>query len=293
MRFVADDELVRLTADRVDVSCEPRVRLDRQRVVAQRLLARLDRRSESTGVALGREVVRELRDEQPPVREDQDAERARCLDEAGRCNRLSRRGRVAEAVAAHSAEIVFRAEQLLVVFIRVALRVGDESVVLVLVHVVVLVLGERMTVAVGKRVVVALHGGDQLGKHPGECVDLVAAQRCSGGSVRLRVDQNALEAEHQPVAHLPLRARRRAAGLDLRGRVVERAAPRSSGREHDRGIFTVPKECFARPRFRVEGCGGQRVRRQKNRRLLSRFLHVRSTLDVLQGVREERGREFP
>ena len=43
---------------------------------AQRLLRRHDRVGEAVAVALGREVAVELRDEQPAVREDQDAERA-------------------------------------------------------------------------------------------------------------------------------------------------------------------------------------------------------------------------
>ena len=50
--------------------------------------------------------------------------------------------------------------------------------------------------------------GDQLGQHPGERVDLVAAQSRPGGEVRLRIGEHALQAEHQAPLHLPLRARR-------------------------------------------------------------------------------------
>ncbi len=63
---------------------------------------------EAVAVALRREVARELGDEQAAVREDQDAERAGRLDEAGGGDRLARRGRVAEAVAAARAGIVLR-----------------------------------------------------------------------------------------------------------------------------------------------------------------------------------------
>ena len=65
----------------------------------ERLAALLDRVGEALAVALGRQVAAELVDEQPAVREDQDAELAGRLDEAGRGDRLARRGRVAEAVA--------------------------------------------------------------------------------------------------------------------------------------------------------------------------------------------------
>ena len=148
-------------------------------------------------------------------------------------------------------------------------------------------------VAVQQRLVVALHGRDQLGEHAGERVDLVAPQRRAGGRVRLGIGEHALEAEHQAVAHLPLRRGARPARLDLRRRVVERAAPRGPGREHDGGIFAVAKERLARPRFRADCCGGQRVRRRENRRLLSRFLHVRSTVGCAARLRKERGRELP
>jgi hypothetical protein len=81
--LVADHELVRITAERVDVSREPRIRLDRQGVPAQRLFAGIDRGVEPLAIALGRQVRRELRDEQAPVGEDQHTERARSVDEAG------------------------------------------------------------------------------------------------------------------------------------------------------------------------------------------------------------------
>ena len=61
---------------------------------------------EAVAVALGRQLAVELRDEQAAVREDQDAQRAGGLDEAGGRDRLARRGRMAEAVAARRAGIL-------------------------------------------------------------------------------------------------------------------------------------------------------------------------------------------
>ena len=68
---------------------KPRVGLDRERVRAQRLRAELDRVGEAVAVALGLQVALELRDEQTAVREDQDAEDARRLDEPGGGDRLA------------------------------------------------------------------------------------------------------------------------------------------------------------------------------------------------------------
>jgi hypothetical protein len=50
-------------------------------------------------------IARELRDEQAAVREDQDAERAGRLHEAGRGDGLAGGGRVAEAEAADGARV--------------------------------------------------------------------------------------------------------------------------------------------------------------------------------------------
>ena len=104
--LVADHELVRAARDLGRVAREPGVGLDRDRVVAQRLHAAVDRVGEALGVALGREVARELGDEQAAVGEDQDAEVARRLDEPGRGDRLPGRRRMAEAVAARGAGIL-------------------------------------------------------------------------------------------------------------------------------------------------------------------------------------------
>src|SRR5207302_7177155 len=85
---------------------KPRVGLDRERIAtAERFLPALDRRREAVAVPLVGEVALELRDEQPAVCEDEDAECARCFDEARRGDRLSRRGRMTEPVAAYRARI--------------------------------------------------------------------------------------------------------------------------------------------------------------------------------------------
>ena len=70
------------------------------------LLALLDPVDEAVAVSLRGEVAAELVDEEPTVREDQDAEVPGRLDEPCRGDRLARRGRVPEPVAARRAGIV-------------------------------------------------------------------------------------------------------------------------------------------------------------------------------------------
>ena len=65
------------------------------------------------------------------MREDQDAERARGVDEAGGGDRLARRGRVAEAVAADRAGILLRRQ--LRLFLLVLLAFGERLVLVLLV----------------------------------------------------------------------------------------------------------------------------------------------------------------
>src|SRR6185503_10181130 len=106
VRLVADDELVSALRERADVTREPGVGLNRDRVAPQRLLPVLDRGAEAVAVALGRQVARELLNEQAAVREDEDAHCARPLDEAGGRDRLSGCRRMAEAEAAYRTGIV-------------------------------------------------------------------------------------------------------------------------------------------------------------------------------------------
>jgi len=193
------------------------------------------------------EVARELGDEQAAVGEDQHAERAGRLDEAGGRDRLARRGRMAESVAADRARILLRRQ----------LRLLLGSLVLAADVVVLVFLLDRLDVhlAVAVRVVVLLARGDQLGEHPGERVDLVLAERGARRGARLRLGEDALEAKHQSVAHLPLRGWSFRATVHLGDRVVERAPARCAFGENALGILAVPEERLARPRF-CAGSGG-------------------------------------
>ena len=176
VRLVADHELVGLARERVGVPREPGVRLDRDRVAAERLLAALDRVGEAVAVALGGQVALELRDEQAAVGEDEDPERARGLDEAGRGDRLARTrsgggsgsgGRrpgprpAKSSTSSSSSSTSGRSSSS-------ASSASSSADVAVAVPV-LLLLG------------LALVRGDQLGQHPGERVDLVLAQLGAGG----------------------------------------------------------------------------------------------------------------
>jgi hypothetical protein len=198
--LVADHELVRVARERVGVPREPRVGLDRDRVRSRRCLAALDRVREAVAVALGRQVVLELADEQAAVGEDQDAERACGLDEAGGGDGLAGCGRVAEAIAADGAGI--RAcERLVGLGLLVDVSVVGGLELVLLLDVLRLELDRAVAVHV---LGLALVRRDQLGQHPRERVDLVLPQlRARGGRGRLR-RQHPLEPEEQAEAHLPV-----------------------------------------------------------------------------------------
>jgi hypothetical protein len=137
------------------------------------------------------------------------------------------------------------------------LDLDDEGRVLVLVldlEPLELLRRRRMAVAVsvGGCLVVALAGGDELGQHPGERVDLVAAERGAGGGARFRLGEHALEPEQEAVADLPLRGRRCEAGVHLRDRVVERTAAGCARAERNGRILAFTEERLTRPRFRAE-----------------------------------------
>ena len=131
--------------------------------------------------------------------------------------------------------------------------------VLVLAVLLVLLVLEVVVDLLGGRLGLALRGGDQLGEHPGERVDLVAAELGAGAEVRRLLAEHALEAEHQRVADLPVASRLGAPGLDLGERVVERAAPRRSRSEHLRGVLSGMQERLARPLGRALCRGGERT----------------------------------
>ena len=83
-------------------------------------------------VALVLQLAVELGDQQAPVGEDQDADRACGLDETGGGDRLPRRGRVAEAVTADGARVALRRELVGRVELLEGLVHGVVSVVAVL-----------------------------------------------------------------------------------------------------------------------------------------------------------------
>ena len=84
--------------------------------------------------------------------------------------------------------------------------------------------------------------GDQLGEHPGERVDLVAAELGAGGEPRRPVGQHALEAEHERVVHLPLGRRGAPARVHLEERGVERPPAGMTFGEHVCGVFAGVEE---------------------------------------------------
>ena len=223
--LVADHELVGGARDLVDVAREPGVGLDRDRVRLSRLRAAEDDVGEPVAVAVVGQLAPELVDEQPAVREDQDALGAGGLDEAGGGDRLAGGGRMAEAVAPLGARVLRgRSGRLLLV----AVSVVEREVVVVL----VVLVGRAPRRHVRRSAAVAVLGGFWFAaissvSMPGERVDLVAAQLGAGGEVRRLLRQHALEPEHQREAHPPLAATALAARLRSR-RARRRARARSA-----------------------------------------------------------------
>ncbi|OFW53877.1 MAG: hypothetical protein A2146_03120 [Actinobacteria bacterium RBG_16_67_10] len=200
MRFVAEDEVVRPTVELTPVACEPGVCLDRDRVVAWRVRALEHGGSEAVRVALGREVARELGDEEAAVREDQHAETASGLDEPGSGDGLSGGRRVAEAVPTDRAGIGSAEARLQVLLLDEA---GVEVVVGLLVD---LGLGHDAVAASIPVTVLfrrALCRGDELGEHSGKSVDLVTPKLGSCRRASRVLGEHALEPQHEPVANFP------------------------------------------------------------------------------------------
>ena len=149
-------------------------------------------------------------------------------------DRLAGRGRVAEAVAALGARVV-RGRRRQVVGLAVLVELDGEVVV------VLFVLARRAPRRRRRRCrrcrsrssARFLDRGDQLGEHPGERVDLVAAQLGARGEARRLLGQHPLEPEHQRVPHLPLGRR-----LGRGRRPSRRARPRARCRIAEPGRTT-------------------------------------------------------
>ena len=204
VRLVAEDEVVRLAIELRAVAGEPGVGLDRDRVVARRLLALQHGVGEAVAVALRGQVARELRDEEPTVREDEDAEPAGGLDEPCGGDRLAGSGRVPEAVATDRARVgavdLGLGRRLLDEARRRSRRPPPRRA---------RPRRRRRSRSVAVLVRRALGRGDELREHSGERVHLVAAKLGAGRGARWILGQHPLEAEHEPVAHLPAGRRRR------------------------------------------------------------------------------------
>src|SRR5205085_9136525 len=192
------------------------------------------------------------------------------VDEPGRGDRLARGGRVAEAVAPHRARVGAYVDLL------VDLLLGGELVGLLVLLVGLELIGGAVSVPVRRRLV-GLRRGDELREHAGERVDLVAPQLWSGGEVRRAVAEDALEPEHEPVAHLPALRGLARAGLELGQGVVERASARGAGGENLLGVLPVVQERLACPGFCADRCGCEPALRRCGR-MIGGLLHRCSTL---------------
>ncbi len=221
------------------------------------------------------------------MREDQHAEMPCGLDEPGGRDRLPGRRGVTEPVAARSAGILTPEAWLLGL-----LRLVDEVDVLL----VLVLLDELRDAAIRRAVAVLLRAPlgrrDQLGQHPRQRVDLVAAQDRPGGGRRRLGGEHALEAEHEAVAHLPARRRRPVPRFDLLERLVQCEPSRGTGRERNLGILAGMEERLGEPALGAMG-GALEVRKLSGRRGLSDsgFLHVRSSLETRRSVLCNRSRK--
>ncbi len=284
MGLVAEDEVVHGGVELAAVAREPGVGLDRDRVLPRRASSLEHRVREAVGIALGREIARELGDEQAAVREDEDAEATRRLDEAGSRDRLARCRGVSEPIAAHRTRVValeLRLELLLldepevevVLGVLVELDLGDDAVAA----------SVPVAVLLGR----ALRGGDELGEHPGQSINLMAAELGSRRGARQILGQDPLQPEHEPVAHLPARRGLGQPGLHLLQRVVERGSAGGAGRERYGGILVRGQERLAEPRFGTAGRRAQILRCvRRQRRGSRRFVHMRSTYCWCRSFRE-------
>ena len=199
MGLVGNHQVVGVGVEVAPVAREPRIGLDRQRVRFRGLLAALDGVNDPVAVALGGQVSVELGNEQAAVREDEDSQRARGLDESGRGDRLAGRGRMPEAEAANSAWVFLRRQgQRQLVRVAVGCRRRLDLVFLLLVDL-GLGIGTISIRGLGR----CLRRSDQLSEHAGERVDLMLPKLCARGEPRRMVGEHTLEPEHQRVAAPP------------------------------------------------------------------------------------------
>ena len=243
VRLVADDDAVGGRLDRACVLDEPGVGLDRHRGQRGHAPALLDRRHDPGPVAVLGQIARELVDEQAAMGQDQHPDAAAGLDEPGCCDGLARGGRMLEAIAPAGAGIGRRRGRLVVILGLVVLAL--EAVVAVL----CLVLPAHAGVGTVVLVLVfpALGVRKQRGEHACERVHLVRAQRQLGGEVRLRLDEHALEPEHEPETPAPIGARTLLAGRHLDLRSVQRRTPCGSRGERHGDVLALVQQRLATP----------------------------------------------
>jgi hypothetical protein len=262
--LVTDHEVVDAALEILDVPGEPGVGLNGDQVAARGPLAAGDGRRQPAAIAFFRQLAVELGDEQAPVREDQDAHGPSRLDEAGGGDRLARGGWMPEAVATRGARIGLGRR-------REWLELPVGLVLLVLGLELGYFLRRERAVAVALRL--TLVGGDQLGQHPRQRIDLMAAQLGPRLQLRRPLAEHPFQPEHQRVADLPLRRRLGASGFDLLHCVVKGTAAGRAGREHRLWVFVRVEKRLARPGFRARDILDKWMSRlSRNRGLLDSFV---------------------
>ena len=152
VRLVAQHDAVHVAVQELGVADEPGVRLDRDRRRRRPVPVVEDRLPQPVAVAVRLQVALELLDQQPAVREDQDAGDLRGVDEARRGHRLAGRRGVLEPVPADGARVVDR----LSVQPALARVVGRRRLRVVVLGLLVLVVALVLVLVVAVRLVVVL-----------------------------------------------------------------------------------------------------------------------------------------
>ena len=186
------------------------------------------------------------------------AERARRLDEAGGGDRLARRRRVAEAVAAHRARILageLAAPRRLVVLARRRLELVLLVGVLGLESASAWPFPLPLPSSAGAGSPRSARSASRRARRSGAC-----AARCPAAS-RGGFDESTRSRPSRSRSGPSTRRRPRRPAVDLGERLVERGAPGRSGRERLGRIFAGMKEGLAGPFLCSERVGGQAVRR--------------------------------